>query len=152
MFFRKLGEAGYRFRYAIIGAWLLTAVVLNIVIPQLEEVIKRDSTPFLPASSEAMSTYRVMGEKFGGASGHGFAMVVLESKQKFSAADEAYYTTVVERIRSHHERVESVEDYVSHPEVKPTLVSKDGKAVYIPVAPEPRCRHARGRFRRALAA
>jgi RND superfamily putative drug exporter len=135
MFFRRVGELAARYRYHIIGAWLLAAVLLNVLIPQLEDVIKRDSTTFIPDTSEAMRAYRVMGDKFAGASGHGFAIVVLENPSGLSSADATYYGAVVERLRTQGKgRVESVQDFVSHPELKTTLTSKDGKAVYIPVA------------------
>jgi len=134
MFFRLVGDFARRYRWYVLGAWLVAAVLLNVLIPQLDDVIKRDATTFLPANSEAMSTYRVMGEKFAGASGHGFAMVVLENPRGWSKTDEAYYAALTRRIGSHRERVESVENYVTHPELRPALTSKDGKAVYIPVA------------------
>src|SRR5207245_7086742 len=115
MFFRRVGELASRYRYAVIGAWVLAAVVLNLVIPQLEDVIQRDATTFLPPSSEAMRAYQLMSEKFGGASGRGFAIVVLENPRGLSSADQSYYSGLVARLREHKQRVEFVQDYVSHP-------------------------------------
>ena len=65
MFFRQVGAFAHRFRYAIIAAWLVAAAILNVAIPQLSDVIKRDATPFLPASSDVMRAYQAMGQKFG---------------------------------------------------------------------------------------
>jgi RND superfamily putative drug exporter len=134
MFFRKVGELAARYRYYVLGGWLLLAVVLNVAIPQLEDVIKQDATTFIPSNSQAMRAYQTMGEKFAGASGHGFAMIILENPNGLSAADHAYYADVVHRLSSARPRVESVQSYVDHPELKDALQSKDGKAIYIPTA------------------
>ena len=133
MIFRRLGELAQRFRYAIIATWVLAAIVLNIVIPQLEDVIKRDATPFLPASADVMQAYRVMGEKFAGADAGGYAIVVMENPNGISQADTDYYRTLVDRINKSPDRVVFVQDYISHPEFKDAVVSKDGKAIYIPI-------------------
>ncbi|MFY9614919.1 MAG: MMPL family transporter [Candidatus Dormiibacterota bacterium] len=133
MVFRRLGEFATRFRYPIIGAWVLAAVLLNIFIPQLEEVVKRDATPFLPASADVMQAYKVMGEKFAGSDAGGYAILVLENKDGISQTDRDYYAMVVGRLNQHPDRVAFVQDYISHPEFKSAVESKDGKALYIPV-------------------
>ena len=133
MFFRRVGELAYRFRYAIIGAWVLAAIVLNILVPQLEEVVKRDATPFLPDSSEVMQAYKVMGEKFSGSDAGGYAIVVLENPNGISSADTDYYGKLVTRLGQHPDRVKFVQDYIAHPELKAAVSSKDGKALYIPI-------------------
>ena len=131
MFFRRVGELAGKYRYAVIGAWLVAAVVMNIVIPQLSEVIKRDATPFLPASSEVMRAYDVMGRKFGGESAGGDVIVVLENQRGLSQADYDYYAEVVKRLAAHPDRVPFLTDYISHPELKEAAVSRDQKALYL---------------------
>ena len=133
MFFRRVGELAHRFRYLVIGGWVLAAVVLNIMVPQLEEVIKRDSTPFLPANSDVMQAYSTMGEKFSGADAGGYAIAVLENPRGISPADTDYYRQLVAKLNQHLDRVVFVQDYISHPEFKDAVVSKDGKALYIPI-------------------
>ncbi|GAC1333167.1 MAG: RND transporter MmpL10 [Candidatus Dormibacteria bacterium] len=131
MFFRRLGALAGRFRFPIIAAWLAAAVVLNLVIPQLSEVIKRDATPFLPGNSDVMRAYDVMGRKFGGQSAGGDVIVVLENPRGLAATDYAFYATVVERLRSHPERVPFLTDYISHPEFREAAVSRDKRAIYL---------------------
>src|SRR5437879_1574261 len=112
MFFRRVGELASRYRYAVIGAWVLAAIVLNVLVPQLEDVITRDSTPFLPASSDVMQAYKTMGDKFEGSNAGGYAIAVLENSHGLSEADYAYYAKLVQRINQHPDRIAFVQDYI----------------------------------------
>ena len=35
----------------MIGGWLLFVLAVNVLVPQLETVVARDSTPFVPTSA-----------------------------------------------------------------------------------------------------
>ncbi|MDQ6747311.1 MAG: MMPL family transporter, partial [Candidatus Dormibacteraeota bacterium] len=131
MFFRRLGQFGSRFRYPIIAAWVVAAEVLNITIPQLSDVIKRDATPFLPNDSDVMRAYDTMGQKFGGRAAGGDVIVVLENQGGLSPADYDFYATVVHRLSAQKDRVPFLTDYLSHPEFKEAAVSKDQRAIYL---------------------
>jgi RND superfamily putative drug exporter len=131
--FRRIGEVAARYRRWVLGAWVVVAVVLNVVVPQLSEVIKRDSVPFVPADSEVMRGYHVMSTQFNGGHAGGDAIVVMENDHGISDADRAYYAQLVTTIRRDKERVVDVQDYVAHPEFKASAQSKDGKALYLPI-------------------
>ncbi|MFN2466155.1 MAG: MMPL family transporter [Candidatus Dormibacteria bacterium] len=131
MLFRHLGELGHRFRYAIIAAWVLGAVALNVAIPQLSDVIKRDATPFLPNNSDVMRAYDTMGQKFGGRAAGGDVIVVLENTRGLTPADYDFYATLVKRLGGRKDRVPFMTDYISHPEFKDAAVSRDRKAIYL---------------------
>ncbi|HEV3232486.1 MAG TPA: MMPL family transporter, partial [Candidatus Dormibacteraeota bacterium] len=133
MLFRRLGAFAHRHRYAVIGAWVLAAVLLNVLVPQLDDVIKRDATSFLPPSSEVMRAYQTMGQKFGG-TGNGFAIAVFENPRGLTDADRAFYTTILARLDRARDRVDFYQDYVSHPELRDAVVSRDGRAIYLPIA------------------
>jgi putative drug exporter of the RND superfamily len=131
--FRRIGELAARHRRYVLGFWVVVAVVLNIVVPQLSDVIKRDTMSFVPADSEVMQGYRIMSEKFNGSNAGGDAIVVMENAHGISAADRAYYPQLVARIKADRARVVDAEDYVAHPEFRGFADSKDGKAIYLPV-------------------
>ena len=133
MIFRRIGILAARFRWWVLGAWVAVAVVLNVVIPQLTEVIKQDTVPFVPASAEVMRAYDVMSKQFDGGHAGGEAIVVLEDSRGISAADTAYYGRLVATIRRDTHRVVDVQDWIAHPEFKASAISKDGKAIYLPV-------------------
>src|SRR5438105_4545712 len=133
MLFARLGELATRFRWAVLGTWLGLAVVLNVAIPQLSEVIRRDTVPFLPESSPVMQSYSVMAEKFAGSDARGYAFVVLENAHGITAQDEQYYAQLARRISADHHRVVFVQDYITHPEFRDAVRSRDGRAIYLPV-------------------
>ena len=133
MFFRRIGEAAARFRWLILGTWVTAALLLNIVVPPLSDVIKRYSGPFLPDSAPVMQAYGVIGAKFAGGNVRGYAIVVLDNPRGLTAQDEAFYKTTAQRISADHRRVVFVQDYASHPEFRDAARSRDGKAAYMPV-------------------
>ena len=133
MLFGRIGAFAARYKYAIVGFWVLVAAALNVIVPQLEEVIRRDATPFLPANAEVMHAYSVMSQKFSGANAQGYAIAVLENPHGLSTSDRSFYAATVDRITHGGSRVVFVQDYISHPEFKDAVQSKDGKALYIPV-------------------
>ncbi|HXA30594.1 MAG TPA: MMPL family transporter, partial [Candidatus Angelobacter sp.] len=133
MIFRRIGELAARYRRWVLGAWVVAAIVLNVVVPQLSEVIKRDSVPFVPADAEVMRGYDVMSKQFNGGHAGGDAIVVLENDHGISDADRAYYAQLVATVRNDKQRVIDVQDYIAHPEFKASAQSRDGRALYLPI-------------------
>ena len=133
MIFRRIGELAARFRWWVLGTWVVVAVVLNIAVPSLSDVIKQDKATFVPASAEVMRAYDVMSRQFNGGHAGGDAIIVLEDDRGISAADRAYYARVVDTVRSDKQRVIDVQDYIAHPEFRDSATSRDGKALYLPI-------------------
>jgi len=131
MLFARLGAAASRFRWWIIGAWVVVALALNLTIPQLGDVVKQDSVTFLPDSASVMQAYRDMGRQFDSAQAQGQAIVVLANRSgRLTAQDEAFHAALVQRLAAAHSRVLFVQDDVAHPELRQTDRSKDGRALY----------------------
>lgn len=129
--FARLGAAAARFRWLIIAGWVVAAALLNLVVPQLGDVVKQDSITFLPDQAEVMRAYRDMGQQFDQARAQGQAIVVLENATgHLTAQDEAYYASLVHRLAAAKPRVVFVQDDLSHPELRQTERSHDGRAVY----------------------
>jgi RND superfamily putative drug exporter len=133
MIFRRIGEFSSRHRRWILGAWVLAALVLNVVVPQLSEVIKRDQVPFVPKTAEVMRAYDVMSKQFNNGHAGGDAIVVLENAHGITDTDRAYYAQLVTAVRADPQRVVDVQDYIAHPEFKSSAQSKDGRALYLPI-------------------
>jgi RND superfamily putative drug exporter len=131
-FFSRLGAAAARFRWLIIAAWAVAAGLLNVLVPQLGDVVKQDSITFLPDSAEVMRAYRDMGQQFDqGLVARGQAIVVLENATgRLTAQDEAYYASLAHRLAAARPRVVFVQDDLSHPELRQTERSRDGRAVW----------------------
>lgn len=132
-FFARMGRTIVRFRGLTLLAWVAVALAMNLLVPQLEAVISRASQPVIPDSAESVKTFKEMDQKFGGSGAQSVAFVVFVDENGLSPADEAYYARVVKRLKAESARVTAVQDYISNPAFKDALVSKDGKATYLPV-------------------
>jgi len=131
MFFSRLGAAAARFRWWIIGGWVVLAGILNVAIPQLSDVVRQDSVSFLPDSASVMQAYRDMGQGFSQSNARGQAIVVLENQSgRLTAADDAYHAALLQRLEAAHGRVMFVQDDVAHPELRQNDRSHDGRALY----------------------
>ncbi len=135
---RRLGQlAGFavRRRRWVVAGWLLLAGVLTLAVPRLEDVVARDSTPFLPPSSPSISAFEHMDAAFGAGDGESIAFVVLaDDGFAHDDADQAYYRQLVQRLRSDDRHIADLQDYATRPQLREALLSEDGDATYLPIA------------------
>ncbi|MDQ1704520.1 MAG: putative drug exporter of the superfamily [Frankiaceae bacterium] len=131
----RLAAASTRRARWVLGGWLLIAVALNVVVPQLEKVVARDATPFLPASSASIQALGQMDKAFGRGDGRSIAFVVLRGPG-FTAdpADQAYYRALSARLHAGRAHVADLQDYTTQPSLQTALTSADGDATYVPVS------------------
>ena len=62
--FSRLGSFAVRFRWFIIAAWLLVAIVLTVVAPNINDVAVSDQRAFLPASAPSLDANEVVKKYF----------------------------------------------------------------------------------------
>lgn len=123
-------------------AWIGIAAVLNVAVPQLETVVARDATAFVPENTAAGRGFEVMDDALGSGEAASFAFVVVERREgRLTADDLAWYGTLADRLRAGSEHVADVQDAVSQPSLEQALISPDRQAAYLPVA----IRHPLGR-------
>lgn len=132
-FWGRLGSAVVRHRGIVVTAWILAAVVLNVFVPQLERVIAQSRVSFVPNSAPSVRALPMMDSRFGGTGANSMVFVVLSDEHGLSDADRAYHRGLVGRLSADEQRIASVQDAVSQPELAGALESRDGKALYIPV-------------------
>jgi RND superfamily putative drug exporter len=119
----------------VLGGWVLAAVVLNVAVPQLETVVARDATPFLPASSPSIQAFGQMDRAFAQGKGESIAFVVLTDRGfRSDPADQHYYDRLVARLHAGQAHVADLQDYSTRPDLKDALTSKDGDETYIPIS------------------
>jgi RND superfamily putative drug exporter len=116
----------------MIGGWVLFVVAMNVLVPQLETVVARDSTPFVPATAPSLRAVKAMDDTFGNGRSRAFIAVAVERDSGLTAADGAYVTDLATRLRRDPEDVTWVQD-VSQPRLRKALTSADGKAMYFQV-------------------
>ena len=126
--------AGFTVGHArwMIGGWLLFVVAVNVLVPQLEVVVSRDSTPFVPESAPSLRAVKTMDETFGNGRSRAFLVVVAERDSGLTDADRRYVTGLAGRLAQDHENVTWVQD-LSQPRLRKALTSADGKAMYFQV-------------------
>src|SRR3954454_10365032 len=130
---RVAGAATRRPRWVLAG-WVLVAIALNLG-PQLEKVVQKDATPFLPASSPSIQAFDHMDTAFAGGDGKSITFVVLSGPAfAQNPADQAYYRDLVSKLHTGTEHVADMQDYAARPDLKQALTSSDGEATYIPVS------------------
>jgi RND superfamily putative drug exporter len=116
----------------MIGGWLLFVVAVNVLVPQLEVVVSRDSTPFVPETAPSLRAVKAMDDIFGNGRSRAFIVVVAERDSGLTAADRAYATDLAGRLARDPENVTYVQD-LSQPRLRKALTSADGKAIYFQV-------------------
>lgn len=126
----RFGSFVLKWRYWIIGFWLLSAGALNLLVPQLDSVVAERSAPFLPADTTSLSLVNETSPGFGEPATSGIAYLVLERDSGLDAADKSYYDAVVAMARADRDHVALVQDLWSSADTADSVVSKDGQAVY----------------------
>jgi RND superfamily putative drug exporter len=116
----------------MIGGWLLFVVAVNVLVPQLETVVARDSTPFVPTSAPSLRAVKAMDDTFGNGRSRAFIAVVAERESGLTAADRSYVTGLAARLADDPKDVTYVQD-LSQPRLRKALTSADGKAIYFQV-------------------
>src|SRR4051794_23295255 len=127
---RRLGRlaavSGRHARWGLAG-WLLLAAGLTPAVPRVETVVADDAPPFLPAGSPSIQAFERMDRAFGQGGGESIAFVVLSAPGfADSSADQAYYRSLVHRLRQDDAHVVDLQEYATRPQLRDALVSDDG--------------------------
>ncbi len=77
--FSRLGSFAVRFRWFIIAAWILAAIVLTLVAPNINDVAVTDQRAFLPSSSASLDASQVVQKYFPDRVSKSSAVVVVDA-------------------------------------------------------------------------
>jgi putative drug exporter of the RND superfamily len=130
-----LGRFVVRYPLIVIGAWIGLALVLFLIVPPLAVVAQKHPPAILPADSPVLVAANEMKDAFkeGGGSSN-VALVVLTNENGLTPQDEAVYRDLVAKLKTDVPDVMSTQDFVSIPEIRPVMTSKDNKAWNLPVS------------------
>ncbi len=129
----RLSSTALRFPALTVAIWLALSATLLVVPPSLEEVVERGTTAFLPDGAPSVRGLEAMDSAFGTGEAKAYAFIVLVNDDGLSKADGATYRRIVAGLDAHPTEVVEVQDYLDQPQLRTALVSKDGRATYIPV-------------------
>src|SRR5687768_5341476 len=116
----------------VLVACLLAVGVVNVAVPQLEEIIADSSLPFIPEDAEANTTFETMDDAFGDGDTKSILYVVAERDGGLTDTDRQYVKDLVPRLDD-DKYVSSIQDVSENRLLFDSLESKDDEAVYFQV-------------------
>ncbi|WP_193045696.1 MMPL/RND family transporter [Mycolicibacterium baixiangningiae] len=116
----------------IILVWIAVIAILNVIVPQLEEVGQMRAVSMSPDDAPAMISMQRVGEVFEEGDSDSNVMIVLEGEEPLGDAAHTYYDQMIDRLEA-DEHVQSVQDFWSDPMTASGSQSSDGKAAYVQV-------------------
>jgi RND superfamily putative drug exporter len=128
--FSVLGRLIARAPWLVIAAWLGAVGVLAVAFPPLTKVVESQTMQALPAKD--MVAADQMAKDFG-ESAQNILIVVLTDNNGLQPADEAVYGKLAATLRADTRDVAGVQDIVTTPALRPSMVSADSKAFYLAV-------------------
>ena len=117
----------------IILGWIALLVILNTVVPQLEEVGQMRAVSMSPESAPSMIAMKRVGSVFEEFKSDSSAMVVLEGDEPLGDAAHAFYDDMIDKLEADTKHVEHVQDFWGDPLTASGAQSADGKAAYVQV-------------------
>ncbi len=129
------GVAGWIRRLAvpIILGWVVLIAVLNVVVPQLEEVGKMRSVSLAPDDAPSMIAMKRVGKVFEEFDSNSSVMVVIEGDQALGEDAHRFYDEVVDKLEADKKHVEHVQDFWGDPLTASGAQSPDGMAAYVQI-------------------
>ena len=115
------------------SVWIGVIAVLNVVVPQLEEVGQMRAVSMSPDDAPSMIAMKRVGKVFEEFDSDSSAMIVLEGEQPLGDDAHAYYDEMIDKLEADTKHVQHVQDFWSDPLTASGAQSTDGKAAYVQV-------------------
>lgn len=128
-----LGRFTIRHKAFVIGAWLGAAVVLALVFPQLETVVRQQSVQLLPNDVASFTAVENMAEAFDEHGARTSIVVAMEDSSGLTPSVRHRYDTLVKDLRADTDHVLLVQDLLADPDTRSQAISGDGHAWFLPV-------------------
>ena len=122
-----------KFAVVVIVAWVAIIALLNVIVPQLEEVGQLRSVSMSPNDAPSVISMKEVGAQFQEFKSNSSVMIVLEGQEQLGADAHGYYDQIVDKLEADPKHVEHVQDFWSDPLTGAGSQSNDGKAAYVQV-------------------
>ncbi|MCV7275614.1 MULTISPECIES: MMPL/RND family transporter [Mycobacteriaceae] len=132
---RLAALAGFTVRHKalVMGAWVGVALVLALLFPQLETVVRQQSVNLLPGDVPSFQTVDRMSAAFSEQGSKTMVFVAMEDPAGLTPAVRQHYEQLVARLSANTDHVLLVEDLLADPVTAAHAVSNDHQAWYLPV-------------------
>ena len=117
----------------IILGWIALLIILNSIVPQLEEVGQMRSVSMSPDNAPSMIAMKRVGTVFQEFNSTSSAMIVLEGEEPLGEAAHKFYDELIDKLEADPRHVEHVQDFWGDPLTAAGAQSPDGKAAYVQV-------------------
>ncbi|MBO0679921.1 MMPL family transporter [Mycolicibacterium sp. S2-37] len=121
------------FAVPLILGWVAIIALLNVVVPQLEEVGQMRAVSMSPDDAPSMISMKKVGELFNEGDSDSNVMIVLEGQEPLGDDAHAFYDQMIDKLEADPTHVQSVQDFWSDPLTATGSQSNDGKAAYVQV-------------------
>ncbi|MEZ0353972.1 RND family transporter [Mycobacterium sp. pR1184] len=128
-----LGRFSMRHKAGVVGAWVGAAVILAVVLPQLETVVREQSVQLLPNEVPSFHALDAMATAFNEGGAKTSIVVAMEDPAGLTPSARQHYDALVSALRADKSHVLLVQDLLADPITRPQAVSKDGQAWFLPV-------------------
>lgn len=128
-----LGRFTTRHKAWVSAAWVGLAVILAIVFPQLETVVRQQSVQLLPNDVASFRAVDDMATAFDERGAKTTVVVAMEDHAGLSPSAQHRYDALVAILRADSTHVLMVQDLVGDPITRAQALSKDGKAWFLPI-------------------
>jgi RND superfamily putative drug exporter len=115
----------------IVLFWIVVAVGVNVIAPQLEIVGEAHAAPMAPEDAPSMVAMKRMGANFKEFNSNSTVMIVVEGQQALGPDAHRYYDEIIRKLRQDPEHIQHIQDFWGDTLTAAGAQSSDGKASYV---------------------
>jgi RND superfamily putative drug exporter len=115
----------------IVLFWIVVAVGVNVIAPQLEVVGEQHSAPMAPEDAPSMQAMKLMGANFKEFDSNSTIMIVVEGQKPLGPDAHAYYDEIIRKLRQDPKHIQHIQDFWGDTLTAAGAQSADGKASYV---------------------
>jgi len=119
------------FSIPIVLFWIVVAVLVNVLAPQLEVVGELHSAPMAPEDAPSMTSMKLMGGNFKEFDSNSTVMVVIEGQQPLGPPAHDYYNAIIKKLQTDPQHIQHIQDFWGDTLTAAGAQSADGKASYV---------------------
>ena len=115
----------------IVLFWIVVAVLVNVIAPQLEVVGELHAAPMAPEDAPSMIAMKRMGANFNEFNSNSTIMIVVEGQKPLGPDAHAYYDEIIRKLRQDPGHIQHIQDFWGDTLTAAGAQSPDGKASYV---------------------
>ena len=115
----------------IVLFWIVVAVLVNVIAPQLEVVGELHAAPMAPEDAPSMIAMKRMGANFKEFDSNSTIMIVVEGQKPLGPDAHAYYDEIIRKLRQDPKHIQHIQDFWGDTLTAAGAQSPDGKASYV---------------------